>query len=647
MFELKNVSKIYGENTVLDNVSLSINSGLNFIVGASGSGKSTLLKIMSGIDEDYKGEVYLYEKNIKELSKKEKSYLYNNTFGFIWQDFNLLENYTVLDNVLLPMQLKSEMDIKQAQKLIHDLKLKSVENKQVKYLSGGQKQRVAVARELMKNPQIILADEPTSALDKQTSKDIMKILREISKGRTVIVVTHDTSHILATDSVFELDKGELISSNNEVENSYKQPFQIKKTILSFKNIASIIKTNIVGHKGRFFTSILSLMLGVCFLLTTATDSISSTSQSAFDKAFDMYGDAILDISLYNSFIGAGGTADKNNDTPNIDVEQNINGIYEKYQNDERIDFITYVQPFSNISIKDSGKNYSIQSSGNVPVINKLIVGRMGNESEKEIVIPESLVQNMGITPEKALGKTITFHGEVTEWQGDTPLFKPVSTKVKIVGVIDSTMITNYEGQKYEYSIDDSFFFSKPALTELLGQSSKDVNNLNVLMRVKTPEDLIAIKDELNKDGLVPTGYFELIEDLVRLNSQSTEQSSTASLFIIALVLVMISAISLITSMLRKKEYAIFKISGFSNGNLRVLNLFEAFIQMICSFLITIILSPLINMISEKIFDLRIITFGNIGMSILLFVGVTILSYIITEVVCETTSILKTFKTGER
>ena len=647
MFRLENISKKYGENTVLNNVTLSTKDGMNFIIGASGSGKSTLLKIMSGFDNEYSGKVSIYGKDIRELSQKEKSYLYNNTFGFIWQDFNLLEDSTVLDNILLPTQLKSVIDRKQAEKLICDLKLKNVVNKQVKYLSGGQKQRVAIARELMKNPQIILADEPTSALDKQTSKDIMKILRDISKTRTVIIVTHDTSHILAKDTVFELDKGELISLNMEDETVCKQSLQVKKTTLSFQHIASTVKNNIWGHKGRFFISALSLMLGACFLLTTVTDSIQSTSETAFDEIFDVYGDSVLDISLYNSFTGAVGTGDEENDNPNVDVDQNVNGIYEKYQNDDRIEFITYVEPFDNIIIDDSGKNYSVQSSGNVPVINKIIAGRMGTGSSNEIVVPESLVKNMGITAKEALGKEVTFHGETTEWQGDTPSFKPVSVKAEIVGVIDSTMVTNYEGERAEYSIDDSFFFSKSALKELLAQSTKDTQNLNVLMRVKTPEDLIAIKDELNKAGLVPTGYFELIEDLVRLNSQSSEQSSSANSLIIALVLVMVSAISLITSMLRKKEYAIFKISGFSNGNLRILNLFESFGQMVSSCLMTSILSPIINIASDKIFHLRILSFENMGIATLLLIGVTILSYVITESVCETTSILKTFKTGER
>ena len=129
MFQLENISKKYGENTALNNVSLSIKSGMNFIIGASGSGKSTLLKIMSGFDNEYSGKVSIFGKDIRELSKKEKSYLYNNTLGFIWQDFNLLEDSTVLDNILLPTQLKSMIDRKQAEKLICDLKLKNIVNK--------------------------------------------------------------------------------------------------------------------------------------------------------------------------------------------------------------------------------------------------------------------------------------------------------------------------------------------------------------------------------------------------------------------------------------------------------------------------------------------------------------------------------------
>lgn len=647
MFQVKNVFKMYGENTVLNNVSLSIWNGMNFVIGSSGSGKTTLFKIMAGIDNEYGGEVYLYDKTVKTLSQKEKSALYNTTIGFIWQDFNLIENHTVLDNILLPAQMNSEVNIKQAQKLISDLKLKTVADKQVKFLSGGQKQRVAIAREMMKNPQIILADEPTSALDRQSANDIMKILRNIAKDRTVVVITHDTSYITEKDTVFELDKGELISENNQAEISFKPKINIPKMRVPICNFFSIIKPNFSHHKGRFLTSIFSLIISTCLLLTMFGDNITNASQSEFDKLFDLYGESVLDITLAHSFIGASGTSNSDSDNPNVDVEQSLKGLFELYKNDERVEFITHVKAFDNITIESDNKSYSIEASGNVPVINKLITGRLASGSEKEVVVPESFVKDMNLSNEEALGKTITFNGEVVEWNGNKPDIKKVSTEAEIVGVIDSSIVTVFEGKKYEYPIYDSFFFSKSAYDNLLKDCTIKSSDLDILMRAKSPKDMISLKDELNKKGIVPLGNFEVIEDLVRLSSQAEEQAEIAGELIVILAVIMVVAVSSVTSILRKKEYAVFKISGFSNANLRVLNLFEAFIQMLCSFVMVILLSPLFNIMSEKLFGLHIITLENIGVNILLFVGVTALSYIMTEIVCETTSILKTFKTGER
>ncbi|WP_313894644.1 ABC transporter ATP-binding protein [Psychrobacillus sp.] len=211
MFEIKNVCKKYNGEFALNNISVAIGKGLNFIVGASGSGKTALLKIISGMEQHFDGDVSYSGKDIKALTNAEKSYFYNNVFGFVWQDFNLLEELTVLENVLLPQYLKDGPKNKHAEKTLKELRIYDIAGQKVKSLSGGQKQRVAIARELMKNPQVIIADEPTSALDEKSSKITMDILREISKKRTVIIVTHDTSLIRDKDNVFELDKGELIS----------------------------------------------------------------------------------------------------------------------------------------------------------------------------------------------------------------------------------------------------------------------------------------------------------------------------------------------------------------------------------------------------------------------------------------------------
>lgn len=647
MVKIKNIMKRYNDEIALNDVSLTIKSGINFIVGASGSGKSTLLKIISGIEKDFEGEVYYNDINISKLDEKERSYFYNNIIGFIWQDFNLLEELTVMENILLPTQLKERINKDYIEKILTELKLNNLRDKLVKELSGGQKQRVAIARELMKCPQIIIADEPTSALDKETAKEIIEILRKISKNRTVIIVTHDVSHITEEDSVYELDKGELIfvKDNNKVK---EEKITIKdRNTVSFKNIKNIIKMNIGKHKGRFITSTISIMLGICLLLTTVSGSIKDNSQKAFDELFANYGDSILDISLYHSFISAAGTGDGGGDEPNADVDQDISGFYDKYVNDERVQFVTFVQAFNDIKINVDGKSYSIKNSGNTPSINKIITGRMANGTENEVVVPESFVKKMKITPEEAINKEITFNGDIIKWINDTPISVNTETKAKIVGVMDTSIFYEYEGKIYKTPIEDSFMFSKSALSEMLNKANMDMSNTNFLIRAKTPKDTIEIKNELNKEGIVPLGRFELIEDLVKLNEQSENQSSFGNNTIVILTIIMVIAIFITTNIMRRREYTIFKISGFSNRDLRKINIIEILTELIIAVVMMIVLSPLLNIITKSIFNTKILTFATMGTSLLIGLGIAIIIYIITEIICDTTNINRILKTGEK
>ncbi|MEG1416534.1 MAG: ABC transporter ATP-binding protein, partial [Clostridium sp.] len=217
MFEIKSVSKKFGDEYALKDITMNIGKGMNFIVGSSGSGKTTLLKIISGMEEEFKGEVIFNGKSIKKLKANEKALYYNQVLGFIWQDFNLIENRTVEENILLPNYLSDKSSYDDMKRILRELKINNIAKQKVSSLSGGQKQRVAIARELMKNPQVIIADEPTSALDAASSKSTMEILKTLAKTRTVIVVTHDTSLIDTSSKVYEIDKGEVVSSCNDVE----------------------------------------------------------------------------------------------------------------------------------------------------------------------------------------------------------------------------------------------------------------------------------------------------------------------------------------------------------------------------------------------------------------------------------------------
>ena len=647
MFEIKNVSKQYNGEYALDNISFSMGKGLNYIVGASGSGKTTLLKIISGMEQDFDGEVTYCGKNIKKLTSNEKSYLYNNTFGFVWQDFNLLEDLSVLDNVLLPQYLKNKENHKNAEKILKELKIFDLAQRKVNSLSGGQKQRVAIARELMKNPQVIIADEPTSALDERTSKTTMDILKSISKDRIVIVVTHDFNLIDSGSNIIDLDEGDFVSLPQKNVTQTEKLTYGESHRLSINNAFAMTKSNVKSKFGRFFVSALSLMIAGILLLTTVSGTIESSSQGDFDKLIDTYGEGLKDISLVGSFISAGGTSDNQEEQPNADVTQDIGGLYDQYVGDERVDFTAFLQAFNNIKVTVSGEEYQIQGTGTVPTINKLVAGNMPTGKDNEIVVPESFVKTLDISNEQAIGKEIDFSSAIYNWDTGAPVLKDASITATIVGVADNTAYYEYEGELTAFTVDDSFFFSKAALDDLRRQAGIESKAINFLIRAKTPTDMISIKDELNEQGIVPLGRFELVEDIVRLNEQTTEQSGSASMFIGILAVVMVIAISLITGFMRKREFAIYKVSGFNNVHFSLLNLTEKLTEIMTAILLMLVTSPLINIATKDLFSASILNAKMLMSGVLFIALVGVAAYVTTAIAFIMTKTTTALKTGDR
>ena len=197
VLECKNVWKIYGsgENKViaLRDINLSVEEGeFLIIMGPSGSGKSTLLHIIGCLDSPTKGKVYIEGKEVSkmDLVKVRRKYI-----GFVFQQFNLIPNLNVYENVELPLIFSGVPKEKREKKVIEILERLGLSNRIYHYpnqLSGGQKQRVAIARALINNPKYILADEPTGNLDSKTGKEVMELFKELNEeGRTIILVTHD------------------------------------------------------------------------------------------------------------------------------------------------------------------------------------------------------------------------------------------------------------------------------------------------------------------------------------------------------------------------------------------------------------------------------------------------------------------------
>ncbi len=199
IIKTKQLSKTYGSDNnkviALNNVNLEINSGeFVSIIGPSGSGKSTLLHILSGLDNPTSGQVFMDDKDIYKYSEKELSALRRKSFGFVFQQFNLLPVLTASENILMPVLLdKKQPDKKYLNEISSLLGITDRLHHLPHELSGGQQQRVAIARALIAKPDIIFADEPTGNLDSKSGSEVMNLLIKTSKqfGKTLVVITHD------------------------------------------------------------------------------------------------------------------------------------------------------------------------------------------------------------------------------------------------------------------------------------------------------------------------------------------------------------------------------------------------------------------------------------------------------------------------
>ena len=220
MIELKNINKTYNKGKsnafqALKDVSLTIEDGeMVAIIGKSGAGKSTLMYIIGCIDDFESGTYILNGDDISTIKEGKRAKIRNKDIGIVMQDFALVEDYTAIENVMIPLYfskgklLESKKSI--AKKALEKVGIGELASKRVNKLSGGQKQRVAIARAIVNNPSILLADEPTGALDVKTSAEIMGVFKELNEqGITVIIITHDMEVAEGCERVIEISDGRI------------------------------------------------------------------------------------------------------------------------------------------------------------------------------------------------------------------------------------------------------------------------------------------------------------------------------------------------------------------------------------------------------------------------------------------------------
>ena len=209
MLKIRDLTKKYKNRTVLKNINLDFKTGFMYVImGESGVGKTTLLNIIGSVDSPTSGAIFLNERNIFELSAKEKAEYRRESIGFIFQNYLLDNNLKVIDNVMLPLYINDSIKDKKekAMSLLGKFHINSLSEQYPYQLSGGEKQRVAIARALANDPQIILADEPTGNLDEKNEVEIFELLKDFSReDKCVIVVTHNKDMAKYADIVLMIE----------------------------------------------------------------------------------------------------------------------------------------------------------------------------------------------------------------------------------------------------------------------------------------------------------------------------------------------------------------------------------------------------------------------------------------------------------
>ena len=511
MLKLENITKIYeGKNykqIALNDVTLAFrNNEFVSILGPSGSGKTTLLNIIGGLDKYTYGNLIIDGVSTRKYKERDWNNYRSKKVGFIFQSYNLINHQTVLSNVLLSLNIAGKPkkeSIKLAKKVLKDVGLENYIKKKPKELSGGQMQRVAIARALVTNPDIILCDEPTGALDSQTSIQIMELLKEISKEKLVIMVTHNVT--LAnkySDRVIALNDGVITydTSPYEVENySLKKIKNKRKTMNKFTSL-SLSFNNLLTKKSRTLLTSFAGSIGIIGIALVL--SLSKGTQKYINKieknTFSKY-----PISIMESYIDYQNMFDKEKESCKNGSICSINDLTNNVVNDNKINSISKFsnilkQNYDNINNYTLDINYNYNIDLNIYKDNKMI-------ENSSLYFKEFFNNNSPLLKEYTLiyGKLPEKYNEiviVTDENGKLPL-----SLMKSLFLNEDIDLSKTINISYEKIIDSKF--------KLVSETSYYIYENDTWQYIKNNQD--KINDILDKSiNLKITGILKLNKDAV-------------------------------------------------------------------------------------------------------------------------------------
>lgn len=454
MIKLKNVSKFYYSKGVIASGFSKVNVEFNIgefvaITGESGSGKSTLLNVISGLDTYEEGEMYVDGKETSHYMEKDWEDYRRKYIGNIYQNFNLINSYTVYQNIELVLILNG-LTKKEARpkvlELIKKVNLEKFTKTKVSKLSGGQKQRVAIARALAKDVPVIIADEPTGNLDKRSAESIIRLLKELSKDKLVIIVTHNYEQIseyatrkitMHDGKILEDKKIKEVKEGPSIENNYQNITFFNKIRLGIRNTFNVLPKFIL------------LLIVYLFIVVSLMAEYSSFKKSEYENSKAGYNYIFQDLSEERIIIN------KKDKSPFTDEELNKISKMSNISNIMRNDAVT--DRYFTLNSEDQSYVISGTPKGIKQLKGKLDYGRLP-ENDNEIVVegPKDDYY-LSRVKEAVMNKTYSIENEYSSGENN------IAEKLKIVGI------------KYAKTTDDYkyyLYFSDQLLNELQFQANQ-------------------------------------------------------------------------------------------------------------------------------------------------------------------------------
>lgn len=629
MLEIVNLHKYYYDyNTfhALKDINLTFKPGeFVAVLGESGSGKSTLLNVISGLDRYDSGDILLNGKSTKNFTKRDWAIFRNNYVGFIFQEYNLVDHLTLVENVELPLLLQGVSNQEARSRAIEKCKLLGLENHLNKIpskLSGGQQQRAAIARSLVTDPVVLLADEPTGALDSENGEIILSILKKLSEDYIVILVTHDEDNARKyADRIVLLEDGRVISDDqiNQIETTVNPlDLSFRKTKMGLRVRRKFAWNNIKKRKFRAFLTSLTMAIGLVaiFLIVFLIHGIQ-TEVTSFVARFLPENQYYVTPEMRLAKL----------DEDDLDVIQSIPEVTEAYfhykltplkLSDEGY-IIPYPYSFEGIPIKE--ENFHSKNQ---------VVGRYPNNGN-EVIVSSALLEHTGwinyelktesdlqIALQRVKDRPIVVNYiSYSDFDIDA---ETLNEEFYIVGIIHSPYPVAYVYNEklvslYELVPEKEFDFF--GICGIESTFCINYDRIQVFLQNDQERTVERIQNELLEKGYVlnnPTGeIFQSINNFFRTVLYILVGTASISLIVSGILIGLIIYIAVLE---RVKEIGILTALGAKARNIRSLFNFESGTIGVISAIISLLFSLLIARIINSIFNNIMRTlFSGLGLTL--------------------------------